>query len=128
MKEKERIWRFLKFGICEVIPILDEIVPNISMLVLFVGWMSVSSECSVCYSPYDEATHCPRLLTCGHTFCHECVSEVLVNGKVICPIDRATMKVERAEMLPKNHSLLNLDTSLHDDDAEREDMREDDMV
>ena len=47
-------------------------------------------ECRVC----DEVFCCqgdkvPRLLICGHTVCHHCLSRLPVHGRVIlCPFDR----------------------------------------
>jgi hypothetical protein len=37
------------------------------------GSTAVSLECSVCTRPYDDKDKQPRLLTCAHSFCGECL-------------------------------------------------------
>ncbi|NXN92552.1 RN222 protein, partial [Rhinopomastus cyanomelas] len=54
------------------------------------------AECPVCYEKFHplEATH--RQLSCGHTFCHDCLVKCLLSAKldgqiqssIICPICR----------------------------------------
>ncbi|XP_010186864.1 PREDICTED: RING finger protein 222 [Mesitornis unicolor] len=54
------------------------------------------AECPVCYEKFHplEATH--RRLSCGHTFCHDCLVKCLLSAKldgqvqssIICPICR----------------------------------------
>ncbi|XP_005531025.1 PREDICTED: RING finger protein 222 [Pseudopodoces humilis] len=53
-------------------------------------------ECPVCYEKFQplEATH--RRLSCGHTFCHDCLVKCLLSAKldghvqssIICPVCR----------------------------------------
>ena len=38
--------------------------------------MESLTTCSICYGKYSQNTHVPLVLTCGHTFCKECVSKV----------------------------------------------------
>lgn len=49
----------------------------------FIGIMSTNTsetltpECSVCFTQYDEHNHKPHMLIeCGHTFCEECVNRI----------------------------------------------------
>ncbi|XP_023803976.1 RING finger protein 222 [Cyanistes caeruleus] len=56
----------------------------------------VPGECPVCYEKFQplEATH--RRLSCGHTFCHDCLVKCLLSAKldghvqssIICPVCR----------------------------------------
>ena len=38
--------------------------------------MESITTCSICYSKYSQNSHIPLVLTCGHTFCKECVLRV----------------------------------------------------
>ena len=74
-------------------------------------------ECEICFDPYTStAAKTPRVLSCGHTFCHECLAKCLAplqkarggGHKVLsCPQCRETTKVPRgsAEELMKNYAL-----------------------
>ncbi|NWT99039.1 RN222 protein, partial [Urocynchramus pylzowi] len=54
------------------------------------------AECPVCYEKFQplEATH--RRLSCGHTFCHDCLVKCLLSAKldghvqssIVCPVCR----------------------------------------
>ncbi|KAM4642751.1 RING finger protein 225 [Discoglossus pictus] len=50
------------------------------------------TECIVCFTPYDALFHLPKLLTCGHVFCLECLSRITVGSthpdSLPCPICR----------------------------------------
>ena len=39
--------------------------------------MATATECTVCMEQFDEEDRCPRLLACGHTFCHICLTQLL---------------------------------------------------
>ncbi|NXG72361.1 RN222 protein, partial [Baryphthengus martii] len=68
------------------------------------------AECPVCYEKFHplEATH--RKLSCGHTFCHDCLVKCLLSAKldgqvqnsIICPVCRyVTFLSKKALWLPK---------------------------
>lgn len=69
-------------------------------------------ECRVC----DEVFCCqgdkvPRLLICGHTVCHHCLSRLPVHGRVIqCPFDRQPTDIGDSGVwgLKKNFALIEL--------------------
>ncbi|KAL4235773.1 E3 ubiquitin-protein ligase trim23 [Mactra antiquata] len=69
-------------------------------------------ECRVC----DEVFHLqgdkvPRLMICGHTVCHQCLSRLTVHGRVIlCPFDRQPTDIGDSGIwgLKKNFALLEL--------------------
>lgn len=50
-------------------------------------------ECSICFSQFNNAFRCPKVLQCGHTFCLECLARMNVKssepGAVQCPLCRA---------------------------------------
>ncbi|XP_037801628.1 uncharacterized protein LOC119596449 [Penaeus monodon] len=43
-------------------------------------------ECKVCFCDYDQADRRPRVLPCGHFFCSVCVTSLLKEGALKCPI------------------------------------------
>ncbi|XP_068105427.1 RING finger protein 225 [Hyperolius riggenbachi] len=55
------------------------------------------SECVICFTPYDTLFHLPKILTCGHVFCLECLSRISVGStepqSLTCPICRAPTPV-----------------------------------
>ncbi|NXU45382.1 RN222 protein, partial [Drymodes brunneopygia] len=67
------------------------------------------AECPVCYEKFQplEATH--RRLSCGHTFCHDCLVKCLLSAKldghvrssITCPVCRyVTFLSERKALWP----------------------------
>ncbi|NXL96256.1 RN222 protein, partial [Alectura lathami] len=54
------------------------------------------AECPVCYEKFHPLDHTRRQLSCGHTFCHDCLVKCLlsakldsqIQGSIICPICR----------------------------------------
>ena len=68
-------------------------------------------DCSVCFEPFDDQNICPRILSCGHTFCTGCLERVLpADDKIPCPTCRVEVNVPQAGVagLPKNFALLNI--------------------
>ena len=46
-------------------------------------------ECTNCYEFFNEDKNIPLNLECGHTFCKDCIKEILKNClKLECPICR----------------------------------------
>ena len=59
--------------------------------------VAVSAEslsCSVCTEAFDKDTHCPRALSCGHTYCTECLLGIAKGRAMACP------KCRRETVLP----------------------------
>ena len=44
--------------------------------------------CCACLQPFDAAQRCPRLLSCGHTACAECLEKLVAGGAIKCPLCR----------------------------------------
>ncbi|RLV90114.1 hypothetical protein DV515_00014545 [Chloebia gouldiae] len=69
------------------------------------------AECPVCYEKFQplEATH--RRLSCGHTFCHDCLVKCLLSAKldghvqssIVCPVCRFVtfLSKKKAQWPPK---------------------------
>ncbi|KAL3504264.1 hypothetical protein ACH5RR_034105 [Cinchona calisaya] len=72
-------------------------------------------ECPVCFNFYDAVSSIPRVLTCGHTTCEACLSQ-LPNpfpNTIRCPSCTQLVKLPgRPSSLPKNIDLLRLSSSL----------------
>ena len=70
-------------------------------------------ECPVCCELYDDQNICPRILSCGHSFCTGCLERLLTqaaDNKILCPTCRNEVNVPPAGVagLPKNFALLNI--------------------
>eukprot|EP00808_Paulinella_micropora_P030260 g45958.t1 len=71
--------------------------------------MNSSLECSICFERFDDEKLCPRLLTCGHSFCSGCLEKLLKHDAVTCPTCRKDAPVpEGVHGLPKNFALLDV--------------------
>eukprot|EP00457_Paulinella_chromatophora_P007846 gb/GEZN01007872.1/.p1 GENE.gb/GEZN01007872.1/~~gb/GEZN01007872.1/.p1 ORF type:complete len:419 (+),score=78.62 gb/GEZN01007872.1/:148-1404(+) len=63
-------------------------------------------ECFVCSEEYDGKERCPRVLTCGHSLCHNCASSLTKeNHSLVCPFDNRVTKIPD-EGLPVNRFIL----------------------
>ncbi|XP_040262005.1 RING finger protein 225-like [Bufo bufo] len=55
------------------------------------------SECVICFTSYDTLFHLPKVLSCGHVFCLECLSRITVGStepqSLPCPICRVPTSV-----------------------------------
>ncbi|XP_042309522.1 RING finger protein 222 isoform X2 [Sceloporus undulatus] len=75
------------------------------------GPTATSSECPVCYEPFQSPKVSRRILSCGHTFCHDCLVKCLLVSRdegrlqntLTCPICRFVTFLcrRRARWLPK---------------------------
>ena len=45
-------------------------------------------ECSICFEHYNDQSKCPRLLSCGHSFCSSCLERLLHGNTIDCPTCR----------------------------------------
>ncbi|NWT25116.1 RN222 protein, partial [Cardinalis cardinalis] len=71
------------------------------------GKEAAPAECPVCYERFQplEATH--RRLSCGHTFCHDCLVKCLLSAKlgghvqssIVCPVCRFVTFLSRKKVL-----------------------------
>ncbi|XP_071485031.1 E3 ubiquitin-protein ligase TRIM23-like [Diadema antillarum] len=69
-------------------------------------------ECRVCEDIFSlQGDKVPRLLLCGHTLCHECLSRLTLQGRaMLCPFDRQPTELTDSGVwgLKKNFALLEL--------------------
>lgn len=67
-------------------------------------------DCAICFERFDERTHYPRMLSCGHTFCSNCLKDLLNDdAQIACPTCRREIAVPSGiEGIPKNFMLLDV--------------------
>lgn len=63
------------------------------------------TECIVCFCSFDNVFKAPKLLSCGHTFCLECLARINVNSPELktlsCPICRELTEIRHGRDLPQ---------------------------
>ncbi|XP_016123477.1 RING finger protein 225-like [Sinocyclocheilus grahami] len=63
------------------------------------------TECIVCFCSFDNVFKAPKLLSCGHTFCLECLARINVNSAEIktltCPVCRELTEIQHGRDLPR---------------------------
>ena len=70
---------------------------------------SKGPECSICYEHYNDQSKCPRLLSCGHSFCSRCLERLLRGSTIDCPKCRNPVAVPSGvHGLSKNFALLDI--------------------
>ena len=70
---------------------------------------SKGPECSICYEHYNDQSKCPRLLSCGHSFCSRCLERLLRGNTIDCPKCRNPVAVPSGvHGLSKNFALLDI--------------------
>lgn len=65
----------------------------------------ITMECKVCFEAYDQSYRRPRNLPCGHTFCTQCIDNVLKEGRVNCPTCRSNHEAIHATQFPINYGM-----------------------
>ncbi|XP_036395352.1 E3 ubiquitin-protein ligase RNF183 [Megalops cyprinoides] len=62
------------------------------------------TECVVCFCSYDNVFKTPKILSCGHTFCLECLARINVSSPEIkslpCPVCRELTDLPHGRDLP----------------------------
>ncbi|XP_056142727.1 E3 ubiquitin-protein ligase RNF183 [Lampris incognitus] len=63
------------------------------------------TECVVCFCSYDNIFKTPKLLSCGHTFCLECLARINVSSAEVktltCPVCRELTEIPHGRDLPQ---------------------------
>lgn len=63
------------------------------------------TECPVCFCSYDNVFKTPKLLSCGHTFCLECLARINVTSSEVkslpCPVCRELTELPHGQDLPR---------------------------
>ncbi|CAI2329769.1 unnamed protein product [Caenorhabditis sp. 36 PRJEB53466] len=65
-------------------------------------------QCQICRVKYDDEEHVPKMLSCGHTLCLQCVNGVTSSTiRKICPFDKTHKMpdVDELKNLPTNYKI-----------------------
>ena len=66
-------------------------------------------ECSICIEGYNDKEKCPRMLSCGHSFCSRCLERLLRGNTINCPKCRNPVAVPSGvHGLSRNFALLDI--------------------
>uniref|UniRef100_A0A3Q3W4B0 E3 ubiquitin-protein ligase TRIM23 n=1 Tax=Mola mola TaxID=94237 RepID=A0A3Q3W4B0_MOLML len=85
-------------------------------------------ECGVCEDVFSlQGDKVPRLLLCGHTVCHDCLTRLPLHGRAVrCPFDRQVTELDSGVWgLKKNFALLELLERLQNGATNQSGMAED---
>ena len=70
---------------------------------------SKGPECSICFERFNDENKCPRMLSCGHSFCSCCLERLLRGNTIDCPKCRNPVAVPSGvHGLLKNFALLDM--------------------
>ena len=53
------------------------------------------TECQICFERYNKNNKEPKILSCGHTFCKECLMKFQANVKEIISLFVGTKNVKK---------------------------------
>lgn len=69
-----------------------------------------SQDCQVCLERFDNAERRPRCLSCGHTLCTCCLTDIIIQGPLQCPFCRLlhNSPATSAEEVPINFTVVSL--------------------
>lgn len=62
-------------------------------------------ECKICNDGFAlQGERVPRLLACGHSVCHSCLSNIPLDGShICCPFDRTPTEIGDSGMVFKKN-------------------------
>ena len=94
-----------------IVYMMIKMIKMIMILMMF-EFIFQALECGICEDLFMlHGDRVPRLLTCGHSVCHDCLSKLTIRGEVLlCPFDREPTNIGDSGIwgLKKNFALLDL--------------------
>ncbi|XP_068223839.1 E3 ubiquitin-protein ligase TRIM21-like [Palaemon carinicauda] len=69
---------------------------------------STSKECGICNNDFNDEDRCPRILSCFHCLCSECINQLIKSGGVTCPFCRCRTEGTSVQNFAINTCLLDL--------------------
>lgn len=61
--------------------------------------------CPICFDQYNDKEKIPRILTCGHTFCQNCLMDLRTSNILTCPTCRSYFSPDVKQLI-KNFTIL----------------------
>ena len=68
----------------------------------------VNVTCDICFDDFGEGKRCPRMLQCGHSYCHECIDKFIKSRSSCCPKCKKKITYLEVNQVPVNYSLVSL--------------------
>ena len=71
--------------------------------------MSIVTICPICQERYNNTRKIPKMLSCGHTICQEClISQKNILHDNRCPLCRQNQSLDNIDNLPTNRLVYDL--------------------
>ena len=71
--------------------------------------MSELTECPICFERFNRTEKMPKILSCGHTFCKDClIKQKNKFNQLSCPVCRESQKINDPEQLITNRTIYDL--------------------
>ena len=65
-------------------------------------------RCKICHELYDNSSHKPLILPCGHTLCEYCLKIIIKSNQIKCPFDKKVHSFNERHEITVNYQLIDL--------------------
>ena len=101
--EKDNLDHCTKLSYLKVIKRCKEI--KLTLQLKTMDNVSLELKCMICFEWFGNGYKQPRVLECGHTFCEECLMNLIAMSNKKCGNCRETITLKSAGSYPINYGL-----------------------